>query len=342
MAERIFVSRRIPEAGLGMLREAGVEIVIGQQDTERGVDRATLLAGIRQCDVLISLLTERIDAEALYAGPRLRGVANMAVGFNNIDVATATTLGIPVSNTPGVLTETTADLTWALLLALARRVPESERYLRAGRYRIWGPDLFLGTDVGPGASGTSRTLGIIGYGRIGRAVARRAHGFDMRVLAYDVVRADIDASDTVTWAELDTLIAASDFITLHVPLTTATRHLIDERTLRLMKPSAILITTARGELVHEHALVTALREHWIAGAALDVYEDEPALAPGLADCPNAVLVPHIGSASTDTRDRMARLAAHNALAHLRGERAPNPVNPEVYDLPSFRSPSGAP
>lgn len=341
MAERIFVSRRIPEAGLRVLRDAGLEVSIGQLDTEHGVDRSTLLGGIRQCDVLLSLLTERIDAEALHVNPQLRGVANMAVGYNNIDVAAASALGIPVSNTPGVLTDTTADLTWALLLAVARRIPEAEHYMRAGRYRIWGPDLFLGADPSSGGSGERKTIGIIGYGRIGRAVARRARGFDMRVLAYDVARADIDSSSDVSWAELDTLLAESDFVTLHAPLTPATHHIINERTLRLMKPAAYLINTARGELVHEHALVTALREHWIAGAALDVYEHEPAMAPGLADCPNAVLVPHIGSASTDTRDRMAMAAARNALAHLRGEPAPNAINPEVYHGEPFRSRHGA-
>jgi glyoxylate reductase len=314
-----------------------VAVSIGQQDTERGVERATLLAGIRECEVLLSLLTERIDAEALRAGPHLRGVANMAVGYNNVDLATATALGIPVSNTPGVLTDTTADLTWALLLAVSRRIPEAEHYLRAGRYAIWGPDLFLGADLSPGGSGVRKTLGIIGYGRIGRAVARRARGFDMRVLACSLERADLAGEDDVAWAELDTLLAESDFVTLHAPLTPATRHIIDERALRLMKPGAFLVNVARGELVHEPALVRALQEHWIAGAALDVYEHEPALAPGLAECPNAVLVPHIGSASTDTRDHMAVLAARNALAHLRGQPAPAAVNPEVYDGEPYRS-----
>jgi glyoxylate reductase len=365
MAERIFVSRRIPEAGLRVLRENGAEVIIGQSDTELGLDRSALLDGIRACDVLVSLLTERLDAQALHAGARLRGIANMAVGYNNIDLATATSLGIPVSNTPGVLTDTTADLTWALLLALARRIPEAEQYLRAGQFRIWGPDLFLGADVSPGGSGRRKTLGIIGYGRIGRAVARRASGFDMRVLACSLEREEIEArrggesapersrpeaarpdqqapaAADVEWADLDTLLAESDFVTLHAPLSPETRHLIDERALRSMKPGAYLINVARGELVHEHALVRALQEGWIAGAALDVYEHEPALAAGLAACRNAVLVPHIGSASTDTRDRMAEMAASNALAHLRGEPAPNAVNPEVYAGEPFRSRRGS-
>ena len=265
----------------------------------------------------------------------------MAVGYNNIDLATATSLGIPVSNTPGVLTDTTADLTWALLLALARRIPEAEQYLRAGQYRIWGPDLFLGADLSPGGSGRRKTLGIIGYGRIGRAVARRASGFAMRVLACSLEREEIEASADVEWADLDTLLAESDFVTLHAPFSPETRHLIDERALRSMKPGAYLINVARGELVHEHALVRALQEGWIAGAALDVYEHEPALAAGLAACRNAVLVPHIGSASTDTRDRMAEMAARNALAHLRGEPAPNAVNPAVYAGQPYHSRRGS-
>ena len=336
MPAHAFISRRIPEAGLRVLRDAGVEYRIGQADTEHGLDRATLLHGIRHADVLVSLLTERIDAEALAANPRLRGVANMAVGYNNIDVAEATRLGIPVSNTPGVLTETTADLTWALLLAVARRVPEADAYMRAGHYRIWGPDLFLGADVGPGGSGVRKTLGIIGFGRIGRAVARRARGFDMRVLAHSPEVAEIEAFDGVEYAPLDTLLQESDFVTLHAPYMPETHHLIGEAQLRLMKPTAFLVNVARGELVEERTLVRALREAWIAGAALDVYEHEPAMAAGLADCANAVLMPHIGSASVDTRGRMARMAAENALAHLDFEPAPNVVNPEVYDTGAYR------
>jgi glyoxylate reductase len=330
MPPRIFVSRRIPDAGLRVLHAAGADVTIGQHDTERPLERTRLLAGIADCDVLLSLLTERIDAEALHVAPRLRGIANMAVGYNNIDVPAATALGLPVSNTPGVLTDTTADLTFALLLALARRVPAAELYLRAGRFRIWGPDLFLGADVSRGGSGERKTLGIIGYGRIGRAVARRASGFDLRVLAHSLEREEIQAAGDVEWAELDALLADSDFVSLHAPLTPGTRHLVGERELRLMKPTAYLINVARGELVDEAALVRALQQHWIAGAALDVYEHEPALAPGLAECPNAVLVPHIGSASSDTRSLMAVMAANNALAHLRGEPAPNVVNPDVY------------
>jgi glyoxylate reductase len=319
-----------------ILHATGAETAIIQDDDEASVDRASLLAALPGADVLLALLTERIDAEVLEANPRLRGVANFAVGYNNIDVPAATVLGIPVTNTPGVLTETTADLTWALLLAAARRIPDAHAYMTAGRYRIWGPQLLLGADVGPGADGTRRTLGIIGYGRIGRAVARRAVGFDMHVLAYDPgARDEIMQRDDVAYAELDELLAASDFVTLHAPLTDSTRYMIDERALRLMKETAFLINAARGELVDERALVRALNGRWIAGAALDVYEDEPAMAPGLAACDNVVLLPHVGSATVGTRDRMATMAATNAAAHLRLERAPDTVNPEVYDTAAY-------
>jgi glyoxylate reductase len=333
---RCIVTRSIPAAGLELIREAGIEPLIVQPDPETPVDRARLLAAAAQADVLLALLTERIDEELLQRSPRLRGVANMAVGYNNIDVAAATRFGVPVSNTPGVLTEATADLTWALLLAVARHIPQAHAYMTAGRFRIWGPELFLGSDVGPGVDGTRRTLGIIGFGRIGQAVARRARGFDMRVLAFSPrSRAVIEAYDGVTYASADTILAESDFVTLHAAYSEATRHLIDERALRRMKPAAYLINAARGELVDEQALVRALNEGWIAGAALDVFEREPTMAEGLAACRNAVLVPHIGSATSATRDRMATTAARNTLAHLRFQRAPDVVNPEVYETAAY-------
>jgi glyoxylate reductase len=333
----VFVTRRIPDAGLAVLRHAGVRVTVGCDDDERAPDRERVIAGVRTADVLLSLLTEPIDEAVLEANPALRGVANMAVGYDNIDLAAATRLGVPVSNTPGVLTEATADLTWALLLAVARRVPEAHAYMTAGRYRVWGPNLLLGEEVGRGPDGEPRTLGIVGFGRIGRAVARRALGFDMRVLAYGPrSHAVIEATNGVTFAELDTLFAEADFVSLHAPLDARTHHLVDERRLRSMKPTAFLINVARGPLVDERALVRALREGWIAGAALDVYENEPATADGLADCANAVLVPHIGSGTHATRGRMATMAATNALAHLRGERAPNTLNPEVYDTDAYR------
>lgn len=334
---RITVTRTIPEAGLRILQAADVSVDILQTDDESAVDRGKLLDAVGTADVLLALLTERVDAELLQRGERLRGVANYAVGFNNVDVDAATELGIPVTNTPGVLTEATADLTWTLLLAVARRIPEAHAYMTAGRYRIWGPRLLLGADVGPGADGERRTLGIIGFGRIGQAVARRARGFDMRTIAFDPYsRSTIDAFDDVDYAELDELLAMSDFVTLHALLTSETRHLIDERALRHMKETAYLVNVARGEMVDERALVRALQEGWIAGAALDVFEHEPAMAAGLAACSNAVLVPHIGSATVGTRNRMATMAATNAVAHLVFERAPDVVNPAVYETAAYR------
>jgi glyoxylate reductase len=260
----------------------------------------------------------------------------MAVGYDNIDVAAATRLGIPVSNTPGVLTETTADLTWALLLAVARRVPEAHRYQVEGRYKLWGPNLFLGADVGPGATDRRKILGVVGFGRIGRAVARRAGGFEMEVLVHTRNRAAIASAPEARWVELDELLERSDFVTLHTPATQETRHLIGERELRRMKPTAYLINTSRGDVVDEAALVRALTEGDIAGAGLDVYEGEPAMAPGLTAAPGVVLLPHVGSATRGTRGRMATMAADNALAHLRGATAPHVVNPEVYGAAAYR------
>ena len=332
---RVFVTRRIAAAGLRLLEEGEAEVDIGQMDEEQGLDRDDLLRGAREADVLLSLLTEEIDREVLEANAGLRGVANHAVGFDNIDVIAATALGIPVSNTPGVLTETTADLTWALLLAVARRIPEADAYMRAGRYRLWGPNLLLGTDVGPGPDGRRKLLGIVGFGRIGQAVARRARGFDMEVVAHDPARAKVEV-EGVRWVELDQLLEQADFVCLHPLLTSETHHLIDETRLRRMKRTAYLVNASRGEVVDEAALVRALREGWIAGAALDVYEREPRIVAGLAELPNTVLVPHIGSASRDTRDRMAMIAATNALHHLRGELAPQCVNPAVYDTDAWR------
>lgn len=332
---RLFVTRKISEAGLEILRDSGARVLVGQNDTGQGVSRRQLLEGVASCDVLVTQLTEVIDREVLSAGTGLLGVAQCAVGYNNIDVAAATELGIPVTNTPGVLTDTTADCTWAMILAVARRVPEAHAYTAAGRFENWRPDLFLGSDVSRGGSGRRKVLGVVGYGRIGRAVARRSIGFDMDVLAYGGPRTQPALDDSATWADLPELLEKSDFVTLHSPLTPETRHLIGEAELRAMKPTAYLINTARGPVVDERALVRALQEGWIAGAALDVYEEEPDLAPGLAELSNVVLLPHIGSASIDTRSAMAVMGATNAVAHLRRERAPNCVNPEVYDSDSY-------
>jgi glyoxylate reductase len=284
----------------------------------------------------LSLLTEPIDREVMEANPSLRGIAQFAVGYDNIDVETATELGIPVSNTPGVLTDTTADLTWALLLAASRNIVSGDRYMRGGNYKLWGPNLLLGEDASPGGDGRRKVLGILGFGRIGQAVARRAIGFDMRILAYDpYAREAIEADEQVEWAELDELLEASDFVTIHTLLSDETRHLISTAELDKMKPTAYLVNAARGPIVDEAALVEALRAHKIAGAGLDVYEREPKMEPGLAELENTVLLPHLGSASRGTRDKMASMAATNAVAMLRGERAPNCVNAEVYESAAY-------
>lgn len=333
----VFVTRRIPRPGLDLLEGAGVRVAVGQSREEKGLTREDLMAGVQNADVLLSLLTEEVNRPVLEANPRLVGVANLAVGYDNVDVAAATELGIPVSNTPGVLTDTTADLTWALLLAAARRIPQAHRYTMEERFRIWGPNLLLGADVSPGGSGRRKVLGIVGYGRIGRAVAKRARGFDMEVVVHTRSAPEATSDpDEPERTDLGELLEESDFVSLHVPLTPATRHLMGEPELRRMKPTAFLVNTARGPVVDEAALVRALREGWIAGAGLDVYEEEPRVHPGLLELENVVLAPHIGSASHDTRERMAIMAAENALHHLRGERAPNPVNPEAYESPAWR------
>jgi glyoxylate reductase len=333
----VFITRRIPEVGMEILRQSGARLTVFQKDEEKGLTEAEILDGIRGCDVLVPLLTEPIGRDVLAANDRLLGVAQMAVGFNNIDVEAATELGIPVGNTPGVLTDTTADLAWALLMATARRIPEAHNYQVAGRFKLWGPNLFTGADLSPGGSGERKVLGIVGYGRIGQAVAKRSVGFDMDVLAHDPYNKDgIDQDALATWAELPELLEKSDFVSLHVLLTDETRHLIGEDELRRMKPSAILINTSRGPVVDEAALVRALQEGWIQAAGLDVYEEEPAMKPGLAELENAVLLPHIASASRDTRGKMAKMAAANANAYLKGERGPTTVNPEVFETEAYK------
>lgn len=339
--KHVFITRRIPDVATPILRDAGATVTVGQSDEEKGLTPKEILDGVRSADVLLSLLTEPITREVLSANPKLLGVANYAVGFNNIDVVAATELGIPVSNTPGILTDTTADLSWALILGAARRIVEAHEYMVAGRYKLWGPNLLLGGDVSPGGSGKRKVLGIVGYGRIGAAVSKRAIGFDMDVLAYDPHNPDAIARDAadptrhVRAASLDELLRESDFVSLHPLLTEETRHMIGERELGLMKRSAYLINVSRGPVVDEAALVRALNANVIAGAALDVFENEPLMVPGLAECRNATLVPHIASGSQDTRDRMATMAATNVVAHLNGTRAPNVVNPDVYDTVAY-------
>lgn len=329
---KVFVTRRIRQAGLDLLADAGAEVKVWPGEEDEGPNRDEVIEGTRWADVLLSLLTEPIGRDVLEANPSLRGVAQFAVGYDNIDVDVASELGIPVSNTPGVLTDTTADLAWTLLLSAARNIVAGDAYMRGGKYKLWGPNLLLGEDPSPGGDGRRKVLGVVGFGRIGQAVARRARGFEMRVLAYDpYAREVIEADEQAEWADLDTLLAESDFVTIHTLLSDETHHLIDATALDKMKSTAYLVNAARGPIVDEAALVEALQKGKIAGAGLDVYEREPEMVAGLAACENAVLLPHLGSASRGTRDKMATMAAGNALAMLRGEPAPNCVNPDVYE-----------
>jgi glyoxylate reductase len=322
---KVFVTREIPAPGLDLLRQE-CEVEVNPHD--RALTRKELLLGMRGKDGLLCLLTDTIDAAVMDAGlPTLKGLANYAVGFNNIAVAEATRRGLPVSNTPGVLTETTADLAWTLLMATARRIVEADRFTREGKFQGWAPLLFLGQDV------HGKTLGLIGFGRIGEAMARRARGFDLKVLYYDARRrpADEERRLGVEYRSLPELLALSDFVSLHVNLDETTRHLIGAPELARMKPTAILINTARGPVLDEKALVEALQRGTIRGAGLDVFEEEPALASGLAELENVVIVPHIASASVETRTKMAVMAAENLLAMLKGEPVPNLVNPEYRE-----------
>jgi glyoxylate reductase len=294
------------------------------------------MKGISNVDILLPSAFQSVPKEMMSVNPNLKGIANFGVGYNNIDVASATRLGIPVTNTPGVLTETTADTAWALLMATARKIPQSYTYTISGKWKGPGGKTFMGLDIGPGGSNKPKVLGIIGFGRIGQAVMRRSPGFKMKVIVYDPIKKEeIEKMRGVEYRELSDLLRESDFVTLHCALTKETRHLIGKKEFDLMKPTAILINTSRGPVVDETALVSALKQGKIAGAGLDVYEKEPRLSPGLSRLENAVLLPHIGSATADTRGQMAVLAAKNAVAILRGKRPPNIVNPQVLDSPQY-------
>lgn len=323
---RVFVSRVIPDEGLDPLR-AACEVDLWTD--ELPPPRDELLRRVAGADGFLSLLTDAVDDELLdAAGPQLKVVSNFAVGFDNLDVPALTRRRIPAGNTPGVLTETTADLAFALLMAAARRIPEGVDYVRDGRWLTWGPMLLMGVDI------HGATLGIVGFGRIGREMARRGRGFGMRILYHDVhpATAAEEAELGARRVEMDELLRASDFISLHVNLTDETHHLIDADALRAMKPSAVLVNTSRGPVVDPAALEAALRDGEIFAAGLDVTEPEPLPADhGLVHLPNCVVVPHIASASRVTRGKMAAMAAANLLAGLAGERLPTPVNPEVYD-----------
>jgi len=323
-SSKILVTRRLPEGAMTVLQE-NFDVECNPHD--RALTREELLEGVRGKDGILPLLTDRIDDELLdAAGPRLKIVSNYAVGYDNIDVTACTRRGIIATNTPGVLTDTTADLAMALVLAVARRIVPADAYIRAGKYERWAPLLFVGTDV------HHKTLGIMGLGRIGSAVARRAAGFDMKILYHNRVRtaSELEEQAGAIYVDKATLLAQSDFISLHVPLTPDTRHLIGTPELEAMKTSAYLINTSRGEVVDEKALVKALQQGQIAGAGLDVFENEPAIEKELTEMDNVVILPHVGSASIETRTRMGLVAAENLISFLvKGHAPPNCLNPEV-------------
>jgi len=316
---KVFVTRIIPENGLDLVRDfCDADIWQGEMPPSR----EDLIRHLVNVDGLLSLLTDQVDEEAMHVAPNLKVISNMAVGVDNIDIPAATALKIPVGNTPGAMTEATADLAFALMLSAARRIVEGEKYVKSGKWKTWSPQLLLGTDL------VGAKLGIIGFGRIGQAVARRAQGFGLRVIYFDPAERTFQGADAVN---LNTLLVESDFISLHVPLTEKTRHMINEKTLNIMKSNTVLVNTSRGPVVDSNDLYEALKSRRIFAAALDVTEPEPLPRDSpLLELDNCIVVPHLGSASKQTRDQMAFLAAQNLIAGLKGERLPHCVNPQVY------------
>lgn len=324
MSPKVLVTRHVFPEAIAILEAAGG---VQYNDSSAGLSADEVKAAAADKEAIVCQLTDRIDAALMDAASDLRVIANVAVGFDNVDIPAASERGIVVTNTPGVLTDTTADLAFTLLMAASRRIAEADRYLRSGQWHQWEIDMFTGHDV------HGHTLGVFGLGRIGRGMARRARGFDMRVIYYDVNRAAPEREQEwgIEYVDRESLFRESDFLSIHVPLNEHTRHAIGEPEFALMKETAVLVNTSRGPVVDEQALVDALTSGRIASAGLDVFEDEPAVHPGLLALENVVLVPHIGSASIKTRTRMCTMAAENAAAVLCGRRPPNPVNPEILD-----------
>lgn len=320
---KIYVTRDLPERGLQIIKK--------HFDTEVWPEYApppkkTIIDKAKDADALATLLSDKIDAEVYNAAPKLKIVSQLAVGFDNIDILEATKRGIYVTNTPEVLTDTTADFAWALIMAVARRVVEADKYVRTGQWKVgWHPSMMSGRDV------YNATIGVVGAGRIGYAVAKRATGFRMRILFYDVIpRPEMERDFGAKRVDLDALLKEADFVSIHVPLTKETQHLINEEKLRLMKKTAYLINNSRGSVVDEKALYKALKERWIAGAGLDVFEQEPTYVDNpLLKLENVVVAPHISSATIETRSRMAEMVAENLVAFFEGKKPPNLVNAEV-------------
>ena len=322
MNTRILITGHLPENVISPLKEK-YQVEMNQED--RPMDRQAIISGVKDKHGLLPMLGDSINEEVLNCAPHLKMIANFGVGYNNIDVRAATARGIMVSNTPGVLTDATAELAFALILAVSRRIVEGDRMVREGRFKFWAPMLFLGREV------TGKTLGIIGMGKIGKAVAIRARAFDMRILYHNRKRIDSKEEKTLRaeYVDLKTLLKESDFVSLNVPLTEETKHLIGKNELSLMKSTAFLINTSRGPVIDEKALVEALRTRKIGGAGLDVYENEPSLTPGLTELDNVILLPHVGSGTLETRIKIGTLAVENLIAGLEGRKPPNLVNPEV-------------
>lgn len=320
---KIFVTRPIPEAGIKLLRDKGYEVFVNEAALDRAAAKEEILGGVSGADAVLSVLTDKIDAEIMDAGlPTLKIIANFAVGFDNIDLEAAKQKNILVSNTPGVLTNTVAEHTFSLMLAVAHRISEADRFSRAGLYKAWGPQLLLGTDL------SGKTLGIVGLGRIGSRVAEHAvRGFGMKVLYTDVKPTpEFEKEFGAVFVEkLEDLLPQCDFVSLHVPLLDSTHHLMNETTLKLMKPTAYLINTSRGPIVDEKALAAVLAGGVIKGAAIDVFEFEPVITPELKQLENIILTPHIASATEETRNKMAELAALNIIEALEGRIPPNVV-----------------
>ncbi|HIH98003.1 MAG TPA: D-glycerate dehydrogenase [Thermoplasmata archaeon] len=323
MKWKVFVTRKIPQRALDWLgKKCELEVYSGAEP----ISKKEIMAGVRGKDGLLCLLTDPIDEEVMDAEPKLRAIANYAVGYDNIDLKAATKRGIVVSNTPEVLTDTTAELAWALLFSVARRIAEGDKLCRAGKYKGWAPMLMLGTDL------KGKTLGVVGAGRIGTALTLKSRGFEMKILYTDKTKNEaLEKELGAKKVGLDELLKDSDFVSLHVPLTGETTHLIGLRELRLMKPGSILVNTSRGPIIDEKVLAIALRERWIRGAGIDVYENEPAIEPELLKLDNVVLLPHLGSATEETRTRMGLIAAKDLVATLEGKKPANCLNPEVFE-----------
>jgi glyoxylate reductase len=321
---RVYVTRMIPQENIDELRKH-FDIDVNPED--RAMSKAELKQKVKSCDAIVSLITDIIDGELLdAAGPQCKIVANYAVGINNFDVAAATKRGVILTNTPGVLDDATATHTFALLLATARRLAEADRFVRDGKWKGWAPMFFIGMDV------DRRTLGIAGMGRIGSNVARKAKGFDMKIIYADVRRnQQVEKEVGAMYVDKETLLKESDFLTLHVPLMPETHHYIGEKDLKLMKKTAVLINACRGPVVDENALLKALQEKQIWAAGLDVFENEPEIVPGLAKLDNVVMVPHIASATTETRINMGKIAVNNVIKVLNGQQPDTCVNPEVLN-----------